>query len=71
VAIYADSHDFRRTHPPSLVCSRPHRAVVGLAVGTAALSLALPFLPANGQWFNSCTYLPPILRFFWPWSLPS
>ena len=41
----------------SLFASRPHRAVVGLAVGTAALTLALPFLPAIGRWFEF-VYLP-------------
>jgi P-type Mg2+ transporter len=41
----------------SLFASRPHRAVVGLALGTAALTLALPFLPAIGQWFEF-VYLP-------------
>ena len=35
-----------------LFASRPHRAVAGLAFGTAALTLALPFLPAIGQWFE-------------------
>jgi Mg2+-importing ATPase len=41
----------------SLFASRPHRAVVGLAIGTAALTLALPFLPAIGRWFEF-VYLP-------------
>ena len=41
----------------SLFASRPHRAVIGLTVGTAALTLALPFLPAIGQWFEF-VYLP-------------
>jgi Mg2+-importing ATPase len=41
----------------SLFASRPHRAVVGLALGTAALTLALPFLPVVGQWFDF-VYLP-------------
>jgi Mg2+-importing ATPase len=41
----------------SLFASRPHRAVVGLALGTAALILALPFLPAIGRWF-AFVYLP-------------
>jgi P-type Mg2+ transporter len=41
----------------SLFASRPHRAVVGLAFGTAALTLALPFLPAIGRWFEF-VYLP-------------
>jgi Mg2+-importing ATPase len=36
----------------SLFASRPHRAVAGLAVATAALTLALPFLPAVGRWFE-------------------
>ena len=31
--------------------------MVGLAFGTAALTLALPFLPAIGQWFEF-VYLP-------------
>lgn len=35
-----------------LFASRPHRAVVGLAFGTAALTLALPFLPAISGWFE-------------------
>ena len=35
-----------------LFASRPHRAVAGLAFGTAALTLALPFLPAISQWFE-------------------
>jgi Mg2+-importing ATPase len=41
----------------SLFASRPNRAVVGLAIGTAALTLALPFLPAIGRWFEF-VYLP-------------
>ena len=35
-----------------LFASRPHQAVVGLAFGTAALTLALPFLPIVGLWFE-------------------
>ena len=35
-----------------LFASRPHRAVAGLAFGTAALTVALPFLPGIGQWFE-------------------
>jgi Mg2+-importing ATPase len=35
-----------------LFVSRPHRAVAGLAFAAAALTLALPFLPAIGQWFK-------------------
>ena len=41
----------------SLFASRPHRLVVGLALGTAALTLALPFLPVIGRWFEF-VYLP-------------
>jgi P-type Mg2+ transporter len=41
----------------SLFATRPHRAVVGLALATAALTLALPFLPIIGQWFEF-VYLP-------------
>jgi len=40
-----------------MFASRPHRAVVGLAIGTAVLTLALPFLPEIGQWFEF-VYLP-------------
>ena len=36
----------------SLFASRPHRAVIGLAVGGAALTLALPFIPVIGGWFE-------------------
>jgi P-type Mg2+ transporter len=36
----------------SLFASRPHRAVTGLAFATAALTLALPFLPGISQWFE-------------------
>jgi Mg2+-importing ATPase len=35
-----------------LFASRPHRAVTGLAFGTAALTLALPFLPVISGWFE-------------------
>ena len=35
-----------------LFASRPHRAVAGLAFGTVALTLALPFLPVIGKWFQ-------------------
>ncbi len=35
-----------------LFASQPHRAVAGLAFGTAALTLALPFLPGIGRWFE-------------------
>lgn len=35
-----------------LFASMPHRAVVALAMLTAALTLALPFLPIVGQWFE-------------------
>lgn len=35
-----------------LFASRPHRAVTYLAFGTAALTLALPFLPGIGEWFD-------------------
>ena len=40
-----------------IFASRPHRAVVGLAFGTAGVALALPFLPAIGHWFEF-VYLP-------------
>jgi Mg2+-importing ATPase len=36
----------------SLFASRPHAAVVALALGGAALTLALPFLPLVGGWFQ-------------------
>jgi Mg2+-importing ATPase len=36
----------------NLFASRPHRVVAGLAFGTAALTLALPFVPTIGQWFE-------------------
>jgi Mg2+-importing ATPase len=32
--------------------SRPHPAVAGLAFGTAALTVALPFLPGINRWFE-------------------
>jgi Mg2+-importing ATPase len=35
-----------------LFASKPHRAVAALAFGTAALTLALPFLPGIGRWFE-------------------
>jgi Mg2+-importing ATPase len=35
-----------------IFASRPHRAVIGLAFGTAMLTLALPFLPGIGRWFE-------------------
>jgi Mg2+-importing ATPase len=35
-----------------LFASRPHRVVVTLAFGAAALTLALPFLPEIGHWFE-------------------
>ena len=35
-----------------LFASHPHLAVSGLAFGTAALTIALPFLPGIGQWFE-------------------
>jgi P-type Mg2+ transporter len=35
-----------------LFASRPDRAVTGLAFGTAALTLALPFLPGIRRWFE-------------------
>jgi Mg2+-importing ATPase len=35
-----------------LFASRPHRAVAALAFSTAALTLALPFLPGISQWFE-------------------
>ncbi|MFM9428638.1 Mg2+-importing ATPase [Variovorax sp. GrIS 2.14] len=45
----------------SLFASRPHRAVVGLAIGATALTLVLPFLPVVGQWFHFVQ--PPALYF--------
>ena len=45
----------------SLFASRPHPAVIGLAIGAAALTLALPFLPVIGQWFQFVH--PPTLYF--------
>jgi Mg2+-importing ATPase len=36
----------------SLFASRPQRAVMFLAIGGAALTLALPFLPLVGSWFQ-------------------
>jgi Mg2+-importing ATPase len=41
-----------------IFASRPHRAVACLAFGTAALTLALPFIPAIGRWFEF-VHLPP------------
>jgi P-type Mg2+ transporter len=35
-----------------IFASRPHRAAAILAFGAAALTLALPYLPAIGQWFE-------------------
>jgi P-type Mg2+ transporter len=35
-----------------LFASRPHRAVAGLAFSAAALTVALPFLPGIGRWFE-------------------
>ncbi len=35
-----------------IFASRPHRAVTILAFGAAALTLALPYLPVIGQWFE-------------------
>jgi len=35
-----------------LFASHPHRAVAGLAFLTAALTLALPFIPGIGRWFE-------------------
>ena len=35
-----------------LFASRPHSAVAGLAIGAAALTVALPFLPGIGRWFE-------------------
>jgi P-type Mg2+ transporter len=46
-----------------LFASRPHRAVVALAFGTAALTLALPFLPVVGRWFEF-VHLPAIYFVF-------
>jgi len=45
----------------NLFASRPHRAVVVLAIGGAALTLTLPFLPGVGRWFEFTH--PPILYF--------
>ena len=36
----------------SMFASRPHPAVIGLAIGGAALALVLPFLPGVSQWFQ-------------------
>jgi Mg2+-importing ATPase len=44
-----------------LFASRPHRAVAGLAFGTAMLTLALPFLPGIGRWFEFVR--PPVAYF--------
>ena len=44
-----------------LFASRPHAAVVSLALGTAALTLALPFLPIVGKWFE---FVPPPAIYF-------
>jgi P-type Mg2+ transporter len=35
-----------------LFASRPHLAVAALAFGTATLTVALPFLPGIGRWFE-------------------
>ena len=35
-----------------LFASRPHRAVIALALGAASLTVALPFLPDIGHWFQ-------------------
>jgi P-type Mg2+ transporter len=35
-----------------MFASHPHLAVTGLAFGTAVLTLALPFLPGIGRWFE-------------------
>jgi P-type Mg2+ transporter len=45
----------------SLFASRPHRAVIGLAVGGAVLTLVLPFLPGVSEWFQFVR--PPLLYF--------
>lgn len=45
----------------SLFASRPHRAVIGLAIGGAVLTLALPFLPGVSLWFQFVH--PPALYF--------
>jgi Mg2+-importing ATPase len=48
-----------------LFASRPHRAVVSLAFGAAALTVALPFLPGISRWFEfvhpPATYFPFLL----------
>jgi Mg2+-importing ATPase len=36
----------------SLFASRPHRAVISLAIGGAVLSVTLPFLPGVSRWFQ-------------------
>jgi Mg2+-importing ATPase len=45
----------------SMFASRPHRAVIGLAIGGAVLTLALPFLPGVSLWFQFVH--PPALYF--------
>jgi Mg2+-importing ATPase len=45
----------------SLFASRPHRAVIGLAIGAAVLTLALPVLPGVSQWFH---FVHPPARYF-------
>ena len=54
----------------SMLASRPHRVVVGLAFGTAALTLALPFLPEIGQWFEF-VHLPAAYFAFLSWACSS
>lgn len=44
-----------------MFASRPHAAVIGLALATTALTLALPYLPGVGAWFEFSH--PPILYF--------
>jgi Mg2+-importing ATPase len=44
-----------------IFASRPHRAVAGLAIGTTALTLALPFLPGLGRWLE---FVPPPAPYF-------
>jgi len=43
-----------------LFASRPHNAVVALALGGAALTLSLPFLPGVDRWFE---FVPPPAAF--------
>ena len=49
-----------RTHRHFLK-SRPHPAVTALAFGAAALTIALPFIPGVGRWFE---FVHPPVRYF-------